>query len=399
MLTDATLLRPFDAARWVIAAPGDRHLLVSTAAADLFRLLAGADSLDAARTAFNARFSRDLSPSAFAGLVEDRFGGYGLLRNDSVALRPRLPVPALRLRVEFIPAPLAGWLSAWLRPCYAPGVFWWTSALLTALLAAGYFLAPAAQLPTSSQLWLTLPLVYGSVLLHELGHVAATARAGVRHGGIGFGMYAYLFPVLYADVTGIWLAGKHARVIANLAGIHAQLLYAGVLAGGYLLSGYAPLRFVAGAVGITALWQFNPFVRHDGYWLLADLTNTPNLLPRAEVVVRQVCSVAGVRQLVARRGRALRPGPQAALFTYGLLNGALLFFFIGYTCWHNAGLVLAFPSVVLTLLGKLLHGTFQAADVNRSQFVVLALYLVLVRFVLDLGLRWRRPGAPPVGAS
>lgn len=397
MLTDLTLLRPFDATRWVIAAPGGRHLLVNASSADLYRLLAQTDSLDDARVAFNTRFGQDLAPAAFVAFVEAQFGGYELLHGDAVAVRPRLPVPELRLRIELIPARAAARLSAWLRPFYAPRAFWASSALFAVALVAGHALAGPVQLPTGSQFWVALPLVYASMVVHEFGHVAATRRAGVEHGGIGVGLYAYLFPVLYADVTGIWLANKQERIIANLAGIHAQLLYAAVMAGGFLLSGYAPLRFVAATVSIAALWQFNPFVRHDGYWLLSDLTSTPNLLPQANTVVRESLSGAGVRRLVASRGRSLLHAPRVALFTYGVLNTALLVFFICYTVWHHLGLVVAFPSVILTLLGKLLHGTLQGADVNQSQFVVLALYLVLARYVLALARKWWQRPAPLAG--
>lgn len=398
MLTDETLLRPFDAARWLIAAPGGRNLLVTGASADLYRVLAQADSLATARIVFNAHFQQALGPAAFVQLVERQFGGYQLLRGDSVAARPALLQPYMRLRFEFIPAQVAGWLSSPLRACYAPRVFWWTSGLLAVALVAGHALSGPAQLPSGAQLWLTVPLVYGSMVIHEFGHVAATTRAGVPHGGIGVGLYAYLFPVLYADVTGIWRASREQRIIANLGGIYSQLLYAGTLAGAYLLCGYEPLRFAAGAVSVMALWQFNPFVRHDGYWLLSDLTNTPNLLPRAESVVRESLTRAGLRRLVAGRGRALFTG-RAALFAYGVANTLLLFFFIGYTCWHNAGLVFSFPSVLLALLRKLLDGSLQAGDVSRAQFVVLALYLVLARYILSTGRKWFRKYVTSVVAT
>ena len=356
-------------------------------------MLARADSLDGAHEAFSARYGPVLSAAEFTSLVETQFGGYQLLHADAVAPRPELPVPQMRLRVEFIPPLLAGKLSAFLRPFYAPRVFWWGAGLLAAGQVAAHALAAPAALPTGAQLWVALPLVYASMVMHEFGHVAATARAGVKHGGIGFGLYAYLFPVLYADVSGIWLASRQERIIANLAGIYAQVLYAAALAGGYALSGYAPLRFAAGAVSIMALWQFNPFVRHDGYWLLSDLTNTPNLLPRANAVVREALSAQGVRTLVASRGRSLLSAPRAALFTYGVLNTLLLVFFIGYTGWHHAALAVGFPALVLTLLGKVLHGTLQASDLNRAQFVVLVLYLVLARYVLSLVRKWHAPGS------
>ena len=401
MLTDETLLRPFDSTRWVVAAPGGRNLLLSEDSAELFRLLARAQSLDDAHVAFAARFGSALTAREFMDLVEAQFGGYQLLHADSVAVRPLLPVPELRLRLEFISPALAGRLSAWLRPFYAPTVFWWTSGLLAAGLVAGHLLAPPAQLPVGSQLFVTLPLVYGSMIIHEFGHVAATARAGLKHGGIGCGLYAYLFPVLYADVTGIWLASKQERIIANLGGIYSQVLYAGGLAVGYLLSGYEPLRFAAGAVSLMALWQFNPFVRHDGYWLLSDLTNTPNLLPQAQGLIRRALTRDGQRsalaQVVATRGRALLT-PRMALLSYGVVNSALLLFFILYTCWNNAELVLTFPLVVAGLLGKLLTGSLHWADLSRSYLVVFILYVILARYLVGRVRKWKRASQPAPAA-
>ena len=42
-----------------------------------------------------------------------------------------------------------------------------------------------------------------SSFFHELGHAAACKYFGIRHGGIGFGLYLN-FPVLYTDVTEVW---------------------------------------------------------------------------------------------------------------------------------------------------------------------------------------------------
>lgn len=42
-----------------------------------------------------------------------------------------------------------------------------------------------------------------SSFIHELGHASACKHFGLKHGGIGFGLYLN-FPVLYTDVTEIW---------------------------------------------------------------------------------------------------------------------------------------------------------------------------------------------------
>lgn len=389
MLTDATLLRPFDSTRWVIAAPGGRNLLINEQAATLYRLLAQAASPQVALLDFNHRFEAALSLPDFWALVDTHFGGYQLLQQERQPPRPLFEPPQMRLRRELLAPRQAAALSAPLQPLYTPAVFWAGCALLAAALLAGHLCNGPTLLPTGSQLWVTLPLIYASLLIHELGHVAATGRAGIASGGIGVGLYAYLFPVLYADVTGIWLATRQQRIIANLAGIFSQLLYAAALAAGFLLTAYEPLRFAASSVSIMALWQFNPFVRHDGYWLLCDLSNTPNLLPRAQALMGRVLSRHGLQRMLASNGRALLDR-RVLLLAYGLVNWAILLFFIAYTCWHNGPLVLRFPLVLADLAGKLLTGTLHFSDLHQSHLVVLTLYLVLIRQLLSRLSRYGR---------
>ena len=400
MLTDLSLLRPFDATRWVIAAPNGRNLLVNEPAARLYEVLAGAGSPPAALTEFNRVFGAKLSLPAFSELVQAQFGGYQLLADEHQAPRPAYPLPQMQLRLELLPPRVAAALAAPLRPVYAARPFWASSLLLALGLLGAQLLASPARLPSAQHLWVVLPLTYLSLLLHELGHVAAACRAGITPGGIGIGLYAYLFPVLYADVTCIWLAARPQRIITNLAGIHSQLLYAAVLTGGYVLSGYAPLYYAAAGVSMIALWQFVPFVRHDGYWLLSDLTHEPNLLPNAQALVRRVGSRSGLaralQQVARTRGRVLLTR-RAALLAYGLADYSLLVFFVAYSVWHNAQLVLAFPRVVATELARLLTGsTAGLSQLSQAHFVVLTLYLLLVRS----GLRWlrhlrSRPGPVP----
>lgn len=61
----------------------------------------------------------------------------------------------------------------------------------------------------------------GSSFFHELGHASACKFFGVRHGGIGFGLYLN-FPVLYTDVTEVWKLKRGERCVVNLAGVYFQ---------------------------------------------------------------------------------------------------------------------------------------------------------------------------------
>ncbi|MCR5890387.1 hypothetical protein LRS06_21910 [Hymenobacter sp. J193] len=219
--------------------------------------------------------------------------------------------------------------------------------------------------------------VYGSLLLHEAGHIAACARLGLRHGGIGFGFYAYVFPVLFADITGIWQATKQQRVIGNLAGIFMQLLLATGLTTAYLLQPYAPLLLASTGIALTAVWQLNPFVRRDGYWLLSDLTNTPNLSEQA----------AQARQELLRGQRWT--ARRLVLGIYGLLNGLAFGALLLYLLFLHGPAMLELPAALPALLGEL---PVRWPHLTHSQLVALGCYLVWLRVgVATLVQRKRKP--------
>lgn len=55
-----------------------------------------------------------------------------------------------------------------------------------------------------------------SSFVHETGHAAACKYSGIRHGGIGLGLYIN-FPVLYTDVTRVWTLPRKERWRVNIA--------------------------------------------------------------------------------------------------------------------------------------------------------------------------------------
>jgi putative peptide zinc metalloprotease protein len=126
------------------------------------------------------------------------------------------------------------------------------------------------------QLALALALTAAGVFVHELGHLAACVRHGASHGGVGVGLY-WCFPTFYSEVHGAWLLGRWQRAAVDAGGVYLQ--------GGFvLLLGLAFLATrspaVLGAIAwshLLMLHTLNPVLKFDGYWLLTDLTGTPNL--------------------------------------------------------------------------------------------------------------------------
>ena len=135
--------------------------------------------------------------------------------------------------------------------------------------------------------WLLLfwiPATLIAIVIHEAGHAFTTKHFGREVPRVGVGWY-WFGPIAYVDTSDMWLAGRKERVLVSLAGPYASLVVGSVAA--------IVAWFVPNAVASAALWQFtlisyigvlanlNPLMEFDGYFVLSDLLDKPNLRPRA----------------------------------------------------------------------------------------------------------------------
>ncbi|RME45804.1 MAG: hypothetical protein D6791_09870, partial [Chloroflexi bacterium] len=123
---------------------------------------------------------------------------------------------------------------------------------------------------------LSLGLLIAVVLVHEFGHAAAQLRFGLPPGPIGFQLYLYI-PAFFANVDASWKLKPSRRIVIDLAGIYFQTVAASVLYLMALETNFTPLLTTALASDSLCLIAINPFLRFDGYWLLADALAVPNL--------------------------------------------------------------------------------------------------------------------------
>jgi putative peptide zinc metalloprotease protein len=132
----------------------------------------------------------------------------------------------------------------------------------------------------------TLGMLSVSKVFHELGHALTAKRLGCRVPAMGVALLLGM-PVLWTDVTDAWrLPRRRDRLLIDAAGMLAELslAVAGTLlwvvlpegpwrSGAYVLASSAWL--------ITLGINLNPFMRFDGYYLLADALDIPNMQDRA----------------------------------------------------------------------------------------------------------------------
>lgn len=107
-------------------------------------------------------------------------------------------------------------------------------------------------------------------LFHELGHASAMRRAGVPYGEIGVALYVVV-PVYYTDVTHSYRLPRADRVRVDLGGMYFDCISMIGLFVAYRITGFELLVVAILLVGVNMLREFTPFMRFDGYYLMADL--------------------------------------------------------------------------------------------------------------------------------
>jgi len=179
------------------------------------------------------------------------------------------------LRGLFGPLGLLLWLLAVVPALVLAGVHWQelTANLSDQVLATHNLLL----------LWLVYPLIKA---LHELGHAYAVKSGDGEVHEMGI-MLLVLAPIPYVDATAAGaFRSKYRRALVGAAGILVELFLAALAMAAWVLVEPGLVRsiafnvlFVAGAS--TLLFNGNPLLRYDGYYVLADLIEIPNLGNRA----------------------------------------------------------------------------------------------------------------------
>ncbi|MBI4672685.1 MAG: hypothetical protein HY741_13585, partial [Chloroflexi bacterium] len=138
-------------------------------------------------------------------------------------------------------------------------------------------------------LWLAAIL---PIVIHELGHAVTTKHYGcdVPYGGL---MLYFGMPAAFVDTSDIWMQGRRARLAVTWAGPYTGLVIGGF--GAIVLWLFpdltlAPFIFQMATVAMfTAVLNLNPLIKLDGYYLLSDALEIPQLRERSLAFVRHKC--------------------------------------------------------------------------------------------------------------
>ncbi len=184
----------------------------------------------------------------------------------------------------------AGWITSpwagfvWLVVCLA--------AVMLLLTRSDDWLTQTPILAPDN--WLLLGLAWmGLRAVHETAHAVTCKRYGgrVREWGI---LFLVFFPLPYVDVTSSWRFPKRrSRILTSAAGMMAELFLAGIATFIWYHADPGLLRQNAFNVMLAAsittlLFNANPLMRFDGYHILADLLDAPNLWSHGRQFLRSI---------------------------------------------------------------------------------------------------------------
>ena len=177
--------------------------------------------------------------------------------------------------------------------------FWWPVALISGVVAiAGLIafldVAIARDFRLGSQnaaveSAILLALAFFLTFMHELGHAVVISRYDRKVKSAGFMIY-FGAPAFFVEATDSLMLDRRQRILQSSAGPFTELVIAG-------LAGLAVFLFPGGPLA-DLLYKFAllnylviflnliPLLELDGYWILSDLIQVPDLRPRSLQIIQ-----------------------------------------------------------------------------------------------------------------
>lgn len=208
---------------------------------------------------------------------------------------------------------------------------------------------------------LLIAMSYFLTFMHELGHAVVLTRYGRRVKSAGFMIY-FGSPAFFVDSSDGLMMDRRQRIVQSFAGPYAELIIAGAaaaLAWSFPEWSLAPVLYKFAALNYFVIFlNLVPMLELDGYWILSDLIQVPDLRPRSLQFLRY-----DLWQKLRRRERLTRQ--EAGLGVYAVLGVA----FTVLTLWWSV-------VVWQEIFGGLIRALWDGGAVGRVLLVALALFVI-----------------------
>jgi putative peptide zinc metalloprotease protein len=246
-------------------------------------------------------------------------------------LFPRIPIwdPDVFLR-RWMPVvrPMISWMGA---------IIWLAVVLFAITRIAPHWdeLQVAAKNAIDPKNWLWLWAVFVLIkLIHELGHAFSCRRFGGECHELGV-MFLVFIPTPYVDASAAWaFPSRWHRMFVGAGGMIVELFVASILAIIWVEIGNKtslPAELCYNAMLIasvsTLVFNANPLLRYDGYYILSDFLEIPNLRQKSSeyslgLIKRHLFGVKATQPLPP-------VGQRFWLFIYSIASG-IYRIFVGF---------------------------------------------------------------------
>ena len=246
-----------------------------------------------------------------------------------------------------------------------------------------------------------LPYLYLSFIIvkvcHEFGHSFACKKFGRSEGSGGevhvLGiMFLVFMPMPYMDANSSWaFRNSRTRAAVVASGMYIELAIAAVAAMFWAKTGNPVaynVMFIASVS--TLLFNANPLLRYDGYYILSDWLEIANLAPRSRQYIYYLVKryIWGVDRV---QNPAHTPGEEFWLPVYGIASTVFRVFIVTRILLFVAGqlfivgVILALAAVIAWVcvpLGKFIHYLATSGELTRTRgravFTTLAAVTVIL---------------------
>jgi multidrug resistance efflux pump len=216
------------------------------------------------------------------------------------------------------------------------------------------------RLDTLLLAWLTILCV---TTAHELAHGLTCKHYGGEVHEMGF-MLLFFMPAFYCNVSDTWLFPERSkRLWVTFAGAYFEIFLWGLATLIWRVTEPATwINSVALVVmatsGIKTFFNFNPLIKLDGYYLLSDYLEIPNLRQRALSYLKETIQRLGGK--VMQGIQEITPRQRRIYLIYGLLTGIYSFLVLGLISLRFGGFLIGqYQGLGFLLSGVLMMTLFQ----------------------------------------
>lgn len=210
-------------------------------------------------------------------------------------------------------------------------------------------------------LWLTLG---AAKMAHELGHGLACRHFGGECHSIGVAFLVFS-PCLYCDVSDAWMVReKWKRIAVSAAGVAVEVLLSAIALWVWFFTHPGLVHYLALNVFLittltTVVFNANPLLQYDGYYILSDWLEIPNLRGRADRFLAETFARVCLGKSLSGEPRAMRS--VAGFVLYAIAGSANRWFLAGSMFLvlydllkpyglQNVGLLVAAGSLLFALI-------------------------------------------------